>query len=503
MDRRDSCMTMKLCSDPVHPDLFLAAFEVGGVHQYDLRSPEIDTHKIKVKTEANAVAFHPSHPHLFSVGFGDSIVATYDNRMVGDDRDASIYQFAPAHLLSSRRKAICGLSINRKDQIVASYLSDDIYLFDCPLNSSYSSSSSLTTDDNGGGGSTTSTSSSKYDIITTPLQTYSGHRNVQTFLKEVAYIGRRGEYIMSGSDCGHLFIWDTRSGDIVHVLSGDRSVVNGAAAHPQFPAMICTWGIESTVKIWDSIGEKSTVDQQVVTNIIDRNMQRQGSMLQYAQIKTMIANSRRKRRDLKKQQQQQPTSSSSENSSKPAESSSSSEDDEDDDDDEDDFYMWNPFRRPDLPAMIISLKEEGNKLFREGLIHESLAMYSKACEIGTSTNVERMSAQSVDRFKQLIRPILLNKAACNLVLKEYKAVIEDSTKALDGDPLNLKGLFRRGRAYFFINDFDNALVDLQKFVENSPEEEQSAQKIIQQIQRAIAQRDKREASLFQRMFKKE
>ena len=38
-----------------------------------------------------------------------------------------------------------------------------------------------------------------------------GHRNCRTMLKEVNFYGFRDEYVVSGSDDGRVFFWDTHS----------------------------------------------------------------------------------------------------------------------------------------------------------------------------------------------------------------------------------------------------------------------------------------------------
>lgn len=60
---------------------------------------------------------------------------------------------------------------------------------------------------------------------TTHTRLYKGHCNVET-TKDVNFYGLRDEYVMSGSDCGHLFIWDKNTSEIVQVLEGDGEVVN-------------------------------------------------------------------------------------------------------------------------------------------------------------------------------------------------------------------------------------------------------------------------------------
>lgn len=39
---------------------------------------------------------------------------------------------------------------------------------------------------------------------------FGGHLNYDTFLKNVRYFGPRDEYVVSGSDSGHIWIWDNR-----------------------------------------------------------------------------------------------------------------------------------------------------------------------------------------------------------------------------------------------------------------------------------------------------
>lgn len=54
---------------------------------------------------------------------------------------------------------------------------------------------------------------------------YRGHCNVKT-VKDANFFGLQDEYVVSGSDSGHLFIWDKRTSELVNVLEGDGEVVN-------------------------------------------------------------------------------------------------------------------------------------------------------------------------------------------------------------------------------------------------------------------------------------
>lgn len=44
---------------------------------------------------------------------------------------------------------------------------------------------------------------------------FGGHQNYQTFLKQVSFFGPKDEYIVSGSDSGDMFVWDSRSGTLL------------------------------------------------------------------------------------------------------------------------------------------------------------------------------------------------------------------------------------------------------------------------------------------------
>lgn len=56
-------------------------------------------------------------------------------------------------------------------------------------------------------------------------RSYRGHCNIKT-VKDVNFFGLNDEYVVSGSDSGHIFIWDRKSANLVNILEGDSEVVN-------------------------------------------------------------------------------------------------------------------------------------------------------------------------------------------------------------------------------------------------------------------------------------
>lgn len=57
------------------------------------------------------------------------------------------------------------------------------------------------------------------------MRSYRGHCNVRT-VKDVNYFGLNDEYVVSGCDSGHIFIWDRKTSKLVNILEGDSEVVN-------------------------------------------------------------------------------------------------------------------------------------------------------------------------------------------------------------------------------------------------------------------------------------
>ncbi|KAL7754094.1 hypothetical protein RI367_000074 [Sorochytrium milnesiophthora] len=80
---------------------------------------------------------------------------------------------------------------------------------------------------------------------------YRGHANVKT-VKDVNFYGPTSSYVVSGSDCGHLFIWNKNTCEVVNVLKGDEMVVNAIAGNPVRPMLACS-GIDHTVKIFEPV----------------------------------------------------------------------------------------------------------------------------------------------------------------------------------------------------------------------------------------------------------
>ncbi|CAG0919918.1 unnamed protein product, partial [Notodromas monacha] len=90
------------------------------------------------------------------------------------------------------------------------------------------------------------------------LKEYTGHRNARTMIKEACFWGSK--FVMSGSDCGHIFVWDKGTGEHVMMLEADRRVVNCVQPHPTLP-MFASSGIDYDVKFWAPVAPEPGFDE--------------------------------------------------------------------------------------------------------------------------------------------------------------------------------------------------------------------------------------------------
>lgn len=83
-------------------------------------------------------------------------------------------------------------------------------------------------------------------------------------IKEATFWG--SDYVMSGSDCGHVFVWERSSGKLVMLMQADQHVVNCLQPHPSEP-LLATSGIDHDVKLWAPVGEGPLFDQALADEV--------------------------------------------------------------------------------------------------------------------------------------------------------------------------------------------------------------------------------------------
>lgn len=191
------------------------------------------------KVGLNSIVIDSRKPYYFAIGGSDEYARIYDIRKCQWDAarnsDRPVNTFCPHHLVGSNVH-ITGLAYSRLSELLVTYNDELIYLFE----------------KNVGLGSSPSSATSEDPKNLHEARVYSGHRNAQT-VKGVNFFGPNDEYVLSGSDCGHIFIWKKKDAKLVRLMVGDQHVVNQLETHPHIP-FLATCGIEKNVKIWAPLG---------------------------------------------------------------------------------------------------------------------------------------------------------------------------------------------------------------------------------------------------------
>ncbi|ONK62429.1 uncharacterized protein A4U43_C07F3770 [Asparagus officinalis] len=234
----------KLAIEPGSPYIFYSCGEDGLVQHFDLRHRPPTKLFIcssfsedKIPVRLNSIIVDPRNPNYFAVGGSDEYARVYDIRRYQSDAsigsDFPVDTFAPHHLIGSDNVHITALAYSIRSELLVSYNDELIYLFEKEM----------------GRGSSPLENSQE---LSEP-QAYSGHRNSQT-VKGVNFFGPSDEYVVSGSDCGHVYIWK-KGGELVRMMAGDKNIVNCVEPHPYFP-FLATSGFDKSVKVWAPIAKK-------------------------------------------------------------------------------------------------------------------------------------------------------------------------------------------------------------------------------------------------------
>ncbi|CAL1372883.1 unnamed protein product [Linum trigynum] len=250
----------KLAVEPGSPHGFYSCGEDGLVQHIDLRTrsatelftcpPHGDRAAYMSEVHLNAIIIDPRNPNLFAVAGSDEYARLYDIRRCKWDASTDFGlpadYFCPPHLIGDEQVGITGLAFSDRSELLATYNEEFIYLFSRDM----------------GLGSNPRGKSSTSDDVEKAPQVYKGHRNCET-VKGVNFFGPRCEYVVSGSDCGRIFIWSKEGGELIHVMEGDRHVVNCIEPHPH-STILASSGIERDIKIFTPKAmEKATLPKNI------------------------------------------------------------------------------------------------------------------------------------------------------------------------------------------------------------------------------------------------
>ncbi|XP_073045606.1 uncharacterized protein [Primulina eburnea] len=283
----------KLAIEPGSPHIFYTCGEDGLVQHIDLRTgtatslftcKPVQKQSYMSVVHLNAITIDPRNPNLFAVGGSDQLARLFDIRKykwdASSEFDRPVDYFCPPHLTDDEHVGITGLAFSDQSELLVSYSDEFIYLFardiglgpDPTLTSQLSDGNDVADSSNLPSGSPLSNVNAN---VTGAPQAYKGHRNCET-VKGVNFFGPKCEYVMSGSDCGRIFIWKKKGGELIRVIEADKHVVNCIESHPH-ATVLASSGIEHDIKIWtpnniDKATLPTNIQKDMVSNSIHRRI---------------------------------------------------------------------------------------------------------------------------------------------------------------------------------------------------------------------------------------
>ncbi|GFP89087.1 ddb1- and cul4-associated factor 8 [Phtheirospermum japonicum] len=255
----------KLAIEPGSPHIFYTCGEDGLVQHIDLRTgtatglftcKPVPGQSYFPTVRLNTIAIDPRNPNLFAVGGTDQFARLFDIRQYKWDGSSEFGRpvdlFCAPHLIEDDNVGITGLSFSEQSELLVSYNNEFIYMFTKDIG--LGPEPNLTPQ--------VSDSSQAGDDVKAAPQDYKGHKNFDT-VKGVGFFGPNCDYVVSGSDCGRIFIWKKKGGELVRVMEADKHIVNCIEAHPH-ATVLASSGIEHDIKIWTP---KATERATLPTNI--------------------------------------------------------------------------------------------------------------------------------------------------------------------------------------------------------------------------------------------
>lgn len=144
------------------------------------------------------------------------------------------------------------------------------------------------------------------------------------------------------------------------------------------------------------------------------------------------------------------------------------------------------------------LKEEGNTLYKAGDYQGAAVKYFKALEYTESVIIqEKPLGNEWKRIEDIKIPLLLNYSQCLLLMGNYLEVIRLTTEVLELDPKNVKGLFRRGKAYAADWCQEEAERDFKRALELDPSLKKTIDKELRTLTERVRAKEREDRGKFQ------
>ncbi|KJA30239.1 hypothetical protein HYPSUDRAFT_81859 [Hypholoma sublateritium FD-334 SS-4] len=291
-------------------DLFMSVSEDGTVRQHDLRTPHTcrrsgscPTPLIDVGHSLLAMSLSSLTPHELVVAGEEHHGYLFDRRHLrrtienswgmvpkpGERMTTCVRTFGRPQPLNGRRFPLgshitsARISDSNGHEVILSYRHDGVYLYstndDPEINVNFSQSQQSAGSQKNEDNDILPCSNSENRLnmpMVMPRRRFFGARNART-VKDVNFLGPNDDWIVSGSDDGHFFIWDKSGGNLHGIYEGDSSVVNVVEGHPYLP-LVAVSGIDHTIKIFHPTRSPSSFSRMANSKeIMENNMRPQSS----------------------------------------------------------------------------------------------------------------------------------------------------------------------------------------------------------------------------------
>lgn len=157
------------------------------------------------------------------------------------------------------------------------------------------------------------------------------------------------------------------------------------------------------------------------------------------------------------------------------------------------------FEKPEDEKMRYCEKHRvyGNALYEEGMLPKAAEQYQLTLSYYEYCFPETTEEQN--HLDELRHACLCNASLCYYRVGEMRKAIACATQVLDKNPLYVKALYRRARAYRELDEYSNALEDLNAALSQSPKDA-SLQKELQLLIRQKESAKEMEQDIAQKMM---
>jgi WD repeat-containing protein 42A len=379
------------------------------------------------------LAFDPASgggANVFALGCSDTFVRTYDLRKTlegsnspagsGEAAALPLRAFAPRRLLEAApsvhdgehlSQGASGLAYSDRGELLVNLRGADLFLFDGRDGVACAQDGPVHADG--------------VPTVTSTLAEYYGRANEETFAKECAFL-HGGEHVTSGGDCGSVFVWDKRTGALLHTERADGCIVNCVAPHPSLP-LLATSGIDSDVKLF-SLGD---AQESRGRSAASPSPMAEGGEAGASEARTSPRSRQRPRRQRWLDRQEVLTAEEAE------------------------VHL----------AAARERLQRGNHRFTAGQQEGAREAYEEALFALSFHVADARACAAQAQVRLLCR---LNLAACLLALRRWAAADKTCSDVLEDDPTNVKALYRRAQALIGLRRLARAEVDLTAALELRP-----------------------------------